>query len=269
MLYFIIVIYNQKINLEKYNCNQKIIFCDNSTNLEIKSFNSELFANQDNMHYLYIDMGGNVGLSKAYNRAISTLHLVSSDYVVFLDQDTEVNKCFFEKYVHFISSHGNLDVICPIVMDSVGVLSPCEKKRKKYHHITGLENIDYTDLSKYSFINSGMCIKADVFHKISYDECLFLDFVDHDFVLSVFESGYKVGICPDIILQQNFSGVTKNTFNSDKNRFMIYCKDASYFYKKRYKKSALGTVFLRALKLTYLHKNFFFITYLLKNGIYS
>ena len=62
-------------------------------------------------------------------------------------------------------------------MDSVGVLSPCEKKGKKYHHISGLEKIDYTDLSKYSFINSGMCTKADVFHKINYDECLFLDFL--------------------------------------------------------------------------------------------
>ena len=120
-------------------------------------------------------------------------------------------------------------------------------------------------IHNYSFINSGMCIKGSVVSKIKYDENLFLDFVDHDFIRQIKNHNFTIGICYDIVLNQNFSGVTKNSFEQDFNRFKIFIKDATRYYNKYFPKQNYKLIlFKRTLKLTFIHRKLSFFTELIK-----
>ncbi len=266
MFTFIIVLYNQKISAEKFSMlNGRIVFCDNSTDAEIKNYNVSYVENLKNDRIFYLDMHGNKGLSKAYNSAIANLSLNENDFVVIFDQDTLIPQDMQLRYENFISKNKDADMICPVVLDSVGVMSPSIASGTKFSHIASISQINGTNISSYSFINSGMCIKRSVFDRIKYEENLFLDFVDHDFILSAKKNGFKIKICKEVVLNQNFSGVTKNTYNQDFSRFCIYMKDAKVFYRKWFCKNYKLILLPRALKLCMIHKNLSFLLTLLRN----
>lgn len=265
MINIIIVIYNQKIMInEKVSNKVKLIFVDNSTNISIKESNIS-YAQKNSSNFTYIDMQGNKGLPTAYNKAIETIKPENDDYVIILDQDTVFESDIFNEYVTYIEFNPKVDVICPIVRDSVGIMSPnliCGVNNK---HLLNIDDIKNNNISNYSFINSGMCIKCSVFSKIKYDETLFLDFVDHDFVKQIKDNKITIGICYDIVLNQNFSGVTKNTFEQDFNRFKIFIKDAKHYYNKYFSKQNFKLIlFRRTLKLTFIHRKLSFFTELIK-----
>ncbi|WP_296028650.1 glycosyltransferase [uncultured Treponema sp.] len=245
--------------------NGRVIFCDNSTDAEIKNFNVSFAENLKNDRFFYLDMHGNKGLSKAYNSAVATLNLNENDFIVIFDQDTAIPQDMQLLYENFMSENKDADIICPVVLDSVGVMSPSIVNGTKFRHISSIPEINEKNISAYSFINSGMCIKRSVFEKIKYDENLFLDFVDHDFVLSAKKNRFKIRICKEVVLNQNFSGVTKNTYNQDFSRFCIYMKDAKVFYKKWFGKSYKIILLPRAVRLCLIHKKLSFLLILLRN----
>lgn len=270
MIYILTVLYNTNINncnvyvQQNISNNLKFVFVDNSTNIQIKKNN--LFSSQEHKSdFTYIDMQGNKGLSKAYNKAIEILYPAEDDYLIIFDQDTVLDSDIFNKYIAYIENHPNADVICPIVKDSVGIMSPSKISGVNNKHLAEVNEIRVNNLSNYSFINSGMCIKGSVFSSIKYDESLFLDFVDHDFIKQIKDSKLKIGICNDIVLNQNFSGVTKNTFEQDINRFKIFIKDAKVYYNKYFPKLNYKLIlFKRTLKLTFIHRKLSFFTELIK-----
>ena len=101
-LYAVVLLYNTKIEdsitckkIEESNCkNLKIIIIDNSTkNLK----NEEICRNKK---YQYISMNGNKGLSISYNVAIDFIknkeNADEDDYIIWLDDDTELTKQYFE-----------------------------------------------------------------------------------------------------------------------------------------------------------------------------
>lgn len=267
MLSLVIVIYNQEICLAKYSAfNSRIVFCDNSTDAGIKSANKISVENSNCENFFYQDMHGNKGLPKAYNAAINILKPSANDFIVILDQDTEIPTGFIEKYENFISRNPVADIVCPIVLDSVGVMSPSFSNGLKFKHIKSIEDVNQKNIAGYSFINSGMCIKGSVFEKVKYDENLFLDFVDHDFILSVKKENLKIAICFDVIFKQNFSGVTKNSYKQDFSRFSIYTNDAKVFYRKWFNKNYKFILLPRAIKLCILHKNISFLIFLIKGN---
>lgn len=267
MLSLVIVIYNQEICLAKYSVfNRQIVFCDNSTDAGIKSANKISVGNSNYKNFFYQDMYGNKGLPKAYNAAINVLNLGANDFVVILDQDTEIPADFIEKYENFISKNPEADIICPIVLDSVGVMSPSLSSGLKFKHINSVEDVNQKNIADYSFINSGICIKGSVFEQVKYDENLFLDLVDHDFILSSKKKNLKIAICFDVVLNQNFSGVTKNSYNQDYSRFSIYLNDAKHFYKKWFNNNYKFILLPRAIKLCILHKNISFLISLIKGN---
>lgn len=258
-LYKFIVIYNTYIVNNSLQNFEHIIFIDNSTDEEIKKSNV-LHSSLNKDKFLYLDMNGNKGLSKAYNAAIKLINFKNDDYILILDQDTVYNSNTFEQYENFIKQNSFVDVVCPIVEDSIGVMSPCFVSHLKYTHIKNKNIINKSNINNFSFINSGLCIKGSVFSTIKYDESLFLDFVDHDFIRQIHQNNFSIAICSDIVLSQNFSGVTKNSFNQDYNRFKIYIKDAKNYYEKYFpRKKIKNVLFPRTLKLTLIHRKINFI----------
>ena len=100
-LYVVIVVYNTSCQDSiSYNrakdSSVKIIVCDNSTS---DYGNEEIVKNDGN---IYINMGGNNGLSKAYNAAIQVINK-DNRYICLFDDDTDMGKKYFDKVLSYIN----------------------------------------------------------------------------------------------------------------------------------------------------------------------
>lgn len=227
-IFVIIVIYNIVCNDSiTYNAVKQIsdiniIVCDNST-IDI---NNKSIVESDG--YLYINMYGNNGISKAYNRAIEMVPKSNRNYICLLDDDTFIKESYFQKAIASIN-RTQADIYLPIVKTESRIMSPCILKN---NYIKQIQDIKELDLKEVSAINSGMIINSLVFKEYRYDEMLFLDYVDHNFMKYIKKKGLTIFLMEDNFIYQNFS-MENNSKQADYNRLCILNKDLKYFYKDR------------------------------------
>lgn len=228
----IIVIYNKKIQqvqslplLQAADEVKQIIICDNS---DVQ--NNDYHATSSCDKVTYIPMGGNVGLSKAYNTAVAR---VSSEFVLILDDDTKLPVDFFKKLVSNVKMN-EADVYVPLVRSEKILMSPCHKGRYRFTAFDSEDDIR----SPYSAINSGLLIRKTIFDSISYNNDLFLDMIDHAFFDNLRLRNVKSHVMSDIVLFQNYSRETDNEEKACK-RFKITKKDNRVYYNH----SFVGKVF--------------------------
>ena len=273
IFYIICVIYNfiieetslyksLKNNLKNNYAHVNILFIDNSTEENILKKNL-LLSKESQIQYF--SMNGNKGISKAYNFAIKKIKKSIDSWILIFDQDTSIYPEFITKYEKNIYANPEFKIFCPVVKDKKGILSPCVDKKSRFVRISS------STKKSFSFINTGMCINSEIFNHVLYEENLFLDFVDHDFVRSVkvlFPDKKIFFVMNDVLLQQNFSGTSKNSFESDFMRFKILSNDAFEFFKKWNKHfpifNAVCFLFLRSVKLSIHHKRIDFVLFLAK-----
>ena len=217
-----------------------IIVCDNSTH----DMGNREAAERNGCRY--ICMGGNKGLSKAYNRAIDSLKGKDGILCLF-DDDTKIASDYFSKLKEHLKEKMS-EIFLPIVMDGTGILSPCA-----VHGIYPLrvKNLDELKGKPFSGINSGMAIWLNVFRNYRYDENLFLDFVDHAFIRDMRRQNRKIRIMPDIILYQNFSAAN-NSCDAAESRFKILKKDLRYYCRENFFSRLCGfyIIIKRKIKLS-------------------
>lgn len=248
-LYGILVIYNKSVvDSESYKYireNQKEIKLYVVDNSDIQNDNQKIVEN-DGFHYLC--MNGNKGLSKAYNKALDKIKEDNPEMegkVIILDDDTELNDNYFKNISRY-----DADIILPVIKDGDKVISPCTDINGVYvPWNVGKEVYDI------SAINSGMIIDLSLFRKYRYDENLFLDYVDHKFMIDMKIKKIQV---MNSVLNQHFSGSDNSDIKSSVTRLRIFKKDSKYFYKDHYFKYLL-VVGKRKLKLTLMYKNPIFL----------
>ena len=99
-------------------------------------------------------------------------------------------------------------------------------------------------------INSGMAIKLNVFDNYCYDEHIFLDGVDHNFMRDMNIQKRMIKVFPYRCTHE-FSGDSKPSMQSALTRFQIFARDSriSYFF-------IAGK---RAVKLTILYHSMSFL----------
>ena len=227
--YGILVIYNHPIEKSSSYATFKdqlsVIVADNSTNEEIRKRNQKQVEQDGNF---YLDMKGNQGLSKAYNQAISLLQQKEQKpcFVMIMDDDTLFENDFLNKAAQEMQSV-QADVYVPIVKAEKQILSPCMIHRGRVKAIHDLSSITRENITA---INSGMIVSLNVYQKIRYNENLFLEYIDHDFIRQLKKHQYSIHILKQQI-QQNFS-VFENDKASAKTRFSILKKDLHVFYGK-------------------------------------
>ena len=99
-IFGIIVVYNKNVcDSVTYQCIKKqgrikMIVCDNST----KDYCNRDIVVSDG--YQYVDMHGNQGLSKAYNKALDVIHTLNPSmkgYVMLFDDDTDIPEDYFKQ----------------------------------------------------------------------------------------------------------------------------------------------------------------------------
>lgn len=200
----------------------EVYIADNST---VDCGNRE-FASARGYHYF--DMGGNAGLSRAYNRVISALEK-DDGLICLFDDDTTIDKAYFDVLKKDASAYKHIDIFAPVVKDKKGILSPCIFNGIRGKRVKRLENIQRRGVSA---INSGLAIRLRVFRNYRYDEGLFLDYVDHAFIRDVADNdGSKIHIL-NISLKQSFSGSESVSKEDILNRYRTFKKDLLYFCRK-------------------------------------
>lgn len=229
-LFGIIVVYNKNVNESvTYQClkkqkNLKIVVCDNST----KDYKNRGIVEAEG--YTYIDMNGNAGLSKAYNEALDYIASVNPEmkgYISLFDDDTFIPDNYFTKLKQEIRDKRS-DIFLPIVKDEIGILSP--SVMKKYYCHRAPKDVWSIKTEEVCGINSGMAIRLKLFKKYRYNERIFLDYVDHNFIRDMRKRKCKVSIM-DVEIRQTFSS---NIDSKEKSmiRFQIFKKDINEFYRK-------------------------------------
>ena len=234
MLFIIIVLYNKKIDdrylaynfIEHLKC--IIIFIDNSINYKIIEYNKKKYIGSN----IYISSNGNIGLSKAYNRAIkfieNSVGLNDDIWIMTLDDDTYVDDKYLENLGYNIKN-AKVNIICGIVKDqNEHYLSPIKLSffnKVKYIKELGLFN-------DVVCINSSIAIRSTVFKKIRYDEDLFLDMIDYKFFYDLKREKQNRVLTIDGLIIQSFSGSNYKNYNNLMERYKLYKKDYSVFCEK-------------------------------------
>ncbi|MCK1206617.1 glycosyltransferase [Streptococcus uberis] len=251
MINVVIVLYNKSYkdsitinSLSKIDHNFNIVIYDNST----KDFGNKKWCNQND--FTYLGDGTNRGLSYAYNRAIELINPSQNDFVVILDDDTYLSEDYINELVSISNSKSRFDVFLPVVRTEKYILSPSIIEHSG--RVILLQNITNIDYSKITAINSGMAVKGNVYKKIKYDESMFLDCVDHDFMNQIRINEFNVKIMNSVI-NQTYSRESERNIKKIKIRFGIYEKDFK-IYCKKYNYMFYYYLAIYKLKLSYLAK---------------
>ena len=233
MLYALIVIYNKKcedsITIKKifpYKNQINIIVFDNSD----ENNENERFCNNNNIKY-YTEHK-NIGLSKAYNSIISKIEMNDDNFLLILDDDTNITNEYINKIIEISNNKKeNLyDIYVPIAKSNNKIISPSNTQFDC--RVKAIKKIDDIDLKKITAINSCSFIRMSVFKNIKYNENLFLDYVDHDFFRKARKEKIKIKVLNEAVFQ-NFSRDEKNpNINSVLLRFKIYMEDFKKYCKE-------------------------------------
>lgn len=197
----IVIVYNKNIK-DSVTCsclgkiltdNFEVIIVDNSTSDMGNMKECQVLG------YKYISMGGNKGLSKAYNAAIEN---TNADVLILLDDDTEINQKYMEILNEAVVNHPNVDIFAPIVYGQDGVIySPNEFNFIKNKLIKKPEQ--NVSQERFNAIASCLAIRKIVFDNYRFNESLFVDQIDQYFFCEQRRLGRKF-MKIEAIIQQNF-----------------------------------------------------------------
>lgn len=230
--YAVVVLYNKKIQesitvshlMQLKEEQLHIIVLDNSTDDYVV----------ENEGYFPIDlltyhsMGGNVGLSKAYNYALSVLKDKSEDdVVIWFDDDTPVEREYFDCLKNK-AMNKSYDVFAPVIYGQNGVIySPNESGWLKGKYIKFPEQ--QIPQNKFNAINSCLAVRLEAYKGYTYDEGLFMDCVDTKLFDDFRRKNLRFCILPVKIYQNFFQRSDSRDVRIFWNRFRIRIKDTLYY----------------------------------------
>ena len=230
--YAVVVLYNKKIQdsitishlIQLQEEHLHIIVLDNSTDTYVAEnrgyFPDELLT--------YYSMGGNVGLSKAYNYALSMLNNKSEDdVVIWFDDDTPLKEGYFD-CLKKKAENSTYDVFVPVIYGQNGVIySPNESSWLKGKYIASPEQ--EIPQNKFNAINSCLAVKLRAYKGYTYDEGLFMDCVDTKLFDDFRKKKLRFCVLPVEIYQNFFQRGDSQDLQKYWNRFRIRIKDTMYY----------------------------------------
>ena len=145
------------------------------------------------------------------------------------DDDTDMGKKYFDKVLSYINM-SNADILLPVVKTSTRILSPCQFKKKRCVEVKNLEELINKPISA---INSGMVIKSEIYKDYKYNENIFLDYLDHDFMREMNSVKKNILVMNDNVLKQDFS-MESNSLEASYKRLCILNHDLKEYYKEDY-----------------------------------
>ncbi|SER35414.1 glycosyltransferase [Parafannyhessea umbonata] len=227
----------------------QVVVCDNST---IANDNEARAAERG---VTYVSMGGNAGLSVAYNKGVERC---DGDVVCVFDDDTVVGADYFEAVAALEKSPEAWDIALPLVMAGEAILSPST--------FDGLRSRPFSDVGEIagaeglSGINSGMAARREVYSRVRYCEDLFLDLIDHRFLQDARARGCLVVYLEGPRLAQSYS-LESDDAEGALARLEIFSRDARAFYSGSPSKAAYCRAMLamRRIKLALRYRSLRFL----------
>ena len=213
--------------------------------------------------WIYLGGEGNVGISRAYNNCIDYLKEYNrTDYLCLFDDDTELDERYFSRMLKAADQSGSR-ILLPLIYAGGRLLSPCMLTEN--HRVKGFSDaenaINYRG-NQISAINSGMALSLSLFDDYRYDEHIFLDGVDHSFMLDMRKREEPATVF-SYRCDHDFSGAAAPCKESALNRFRIYAKDYRYILRDR-KAAYYALVGKRAMNLTLRYRCKEFLAVFLK-----
>lgn len=230
----------------------RVLIYDNSTQ---DYGNKEYCATRN---WVYLGGSGNVGISKAYNSCISYLKQHgTAELLCLFDDDTFVSEAYFTELERAVAQTSK-KIFVPLIFSAGRLISPSRinagHKVRLFKDEQQALNYQGDDLTA---INSCMAVDMKIFNNYLYDENIFLDGIDHNFLRQMSKQGNKVYVF-DYRCDHQFSGDTKPDFQAAASRFQIYAKDYAYILRNS-RLAYWKLIGRRALHLTLQYKSVYFL----------
>lgn len=238
--------------LKKKNSRLDIVVYDNSPT------ENDVIIESDNLNIIYEKDYSNSGISKAYNFAANFASGVNKDWLLFLDQDSNIPIDFFDVIDNYIQRFSNEVLFVPVLKKGNMILSPCHFKYMKGSSLKEIQH-GLNSVKDRSVFNSGIVINLFAFNSIGgYEERIPLDFSDHSF-FARYKKKYSQMVVFPVVIEHELSSFSKDK-KSLLRRFKQYCSGVSAY--SRIEGGRVGLLFwtsLRAVKLSLKFKTFDFI----------
>lgn len=225
-----------------------VVIYDNST----KDMDNRAYC--EDRGWCYLGGDGNVGLSKAYNTAIDHIKRhAPTDRICLFDDDTELDARYFEALD--VADDGQ--ILVPLIFSAGQLISPCriDTDHRVHTFDDAQAALDYEG-KDLSAINSCMAIDLSIFDEYRYNENIFLDGIDHHFMLDMHPRGVSVSVF-DYHCNHAFSGYERPSKQAALIRFGIYAKDYAYILRHN-RRAYRRLVGKRALHLTLTYRSLLF-----------
>ncbi len=209
-----------------------VVFCDNSSNLQVISGLEDFCST--NPKFVLIKNNSNLGISKAYNKAVAYVQKLGVFWLYFFDDDANFDADWIDKAMHSWRELERQGV-------PVGVLAPIISNDERYVHSTLGFRSRYSVIS--SAITSGIFTNVEVFNRCGgYNPAFFVDWADLEFSRRIKQSGYVAVRLNEVLVFQNFG---RNLVNSNlRNRLInTYIKSTAMLSLKLNKSNTLSTVY--------------------------
>lgn len=229
-LYIVCILYNRTIEeissldvfldlADRYDL-VKLMIMDNSSEA-FAARNREVCETIYRNRITYTYNGGNIGLSKAYNKALGMIK-DDSFFTMWTDDDTVFSKKYLENVIKAIKL-GKGDIIGGIIKTQDKIISPLKQLSPLFVDAMYIKK-EGTYENIYC-INTGLAVKSTVFDAVGrYDERLFLDAVDHLFCDRLTDKGLNRIIIVPGDITQDYSMQT-NDLSARRKRHKIFVRD--------------------------------------------
>ena len=227
-------------------------------NTDIEKWSIEDYVPIYNINIHYTHNSKNPGISAAFNYFANFANEKAFEWLVFLDQDTTLPRCFYQTYLDNTKHIKNNWIAFPLVSTTKCLISPSYYFLYRTKVIKK-ELLNEIELNSVTAINSGLMIKTQKFLEYGgYNENLRIDFCDHEFIERL--NGKKIfATILAVNLQQDFSAETNNKKKSIE-RYKMYTKDLKNYRKNKNKLLFFLRVdFPRLLKEIYKNKSLEFL----------
>lgn len=220
--------------LETYTkCFEKVLIIDNSDSIKQHPDFSI------NKNLVYVDMHGNLGMSKAIEYSLNWAYENKVDILLTMDQDSDFPLESMEYMKNFIRKH---------YKSNIAVYAPnfCKLyfNRKKKQLVA---DSPYYDLGKNQYmdfcITSGSFCNVGILKQFLPLDDYFISYVDNDLCTSLCLKGYRLLLAGKAMLYQQVGGCVTDTWVNKKLRILhhsdiryYYMTRNNFFYRQKYRK---------------------------------
>jgi rhamnosyltransferase len=211
----------------------RVIVIDNGSCNHEKDYLHEVSRNCSQIDLIFNEE--NAGQSQALNTGIKQAKELDYRWVMTMDQDSLVAPGMVENmcrvYEKFTLHDKHVVSLCPVLASYDGVSPPTDEELQ-------LRSFSGKKISGiYSWIKivitSGNLLDISIFDKIGFfEEDFFIDYVDQEFSLRIFNAGYKAIQVNNAVLYHNLGNTTEHYFCGKK---LLVANNSSlrtyYFYR--------------------------------------